>query len=58
LSAEYQSISYVNHHLGGPEEPAETETSLLEEKERKALTWLIIMLNEDQLLYYCFHSIF
>lgn len=58
LSAEYQSISYVNLHLESAEEPAETEASQQAEKERKALTWLIIMLNEDQLLYYCFHSIF
>jgi hypothetical protein len=58
LSTEYQSISYVNDHLENPEEPEETETSERAEKERKALHWLIIMLNEDQLLYYCFHSIF
>jgi hypothetical protein len=58
LSTEYQSISYVNQHIENPEEAAETETSQQELKQRKALAWLMIMLNEDQLLYYCFHSIF
>lgn len=59
--SEYPSVSYVNHHLdehsGESDEVSEQET-MQEEKQRKALTWLIIALNEDQLLYYCFHSIF
>lgn len=47
---EYQSVAYVNEEYSLGEE----EIS----KEEKALTWLIITLNEDQQLYYCFHSIF
>jgi hypothetical protein len=50
FSDEYQSIAYINdEYLSGD------ETVNCEER---ALTWIIIALNEDQLLYYCFHSIF
>jgi len=48
---EYQSIEYINTEYAISQEEEIT-------KQEKALTWLIIMLNEDQLLYYCFHSIF
>ena len=45
-------MSYINEHYS---ENSENEAT---SKEEKALTWLILILNEDQLLYYCFHSIF
>ena len=38
----YSSVSYINSELEGVEAP------------NKALTWLILALNENGLLYYCF----
>ena len=52
FQSEYQSVSYINEHYSESSENGATS------KEEKALTWLILILNEDQLLYYCFHSIF
>ena len=42
----YSSVSYINSQLDSVE-PA-----------NKALTWLILALNENGLLYYCFQLIF
>lgn len=38
----YSSVSYINQHM-------EDVSS-----QNKALSWLILALNEDGLLYYCF----
>ena len=48
---EYQSVAYVNDEYSQDQEEQASN-------EEKALTWLIITLNEDQQLFYCFHSIF
>lgn len=52
FQSEYQSVSYINETF------TEDADGKAISKEEKALTWLILILNEDQLLYYCFHSIF
>ena len=53
FAKEYQSISYINDEYC-KQKDGEEEVS----KEERSLTWLIITLNEDQLLYYLFHSTF
>lgn len=50
LRHEFQSVAFINQKLDSEQEGAS--------KEEKSVTWLLLLVNEDQLLYYCFQSIF
>mmetsp|Transcript_23041 Transcript_23041/g.16377 ORF Transcript_23041/g.16377 Transcript_23041/m.16377 type:complete len:105 (+) Transcript_23041:456-770(+) len=43
---QYNSVSYINDHIG----EAASENN-------KAMNWIMLVLNEDNLLYYCMFSI-